>query len=152
GALLYLDRFVLRSSFEQSTLMSVSRNRDGRVAVPIRLLGESRLARSMSPPAGNSIPRLRNLDSAPRSMMAIGYLPSSGVALVGVCFAALAARTGGSWAVHDLTIEEGSREIMSADILRWRPKNTTPPHVLDPKLLWTLHKQQWRIDCILEGR
>ena len=41
---------------------------------------------------------------------------------------------------------------MSADVLRWRPKTTTPPNMSGPKLLWTVHKQQWRIECILKTR
>ena len=41
---------------------------------------------------------------------------------------------------------------MSANILQWRPKNTTAaPGVPAPRLLWTVHKQRWRIECILEG-
>ena len=41
---------------------------------------------------------------------------------------------------------------MSANILRWRPHTTVPPAALAPKRLWILHKQSWRIECVLQGR
>jgi hypothetical protein len=37
------------------------------------------------------------------------------------------------------------------NILPWRPKGHLPVAVLYPKLLWTVQKQQWQIDCILQG-
>jgi hypothetical protein len=40
---------------------------------------------------------------------------------------------------------------MSAKILQWRPKTVEPLAVRDPRLQWTMHKQQWRIDCTLDG-
>ena len=40
---------------------------------------------------------------------------------------------------------------MSARILGWRPKTPKAPAILDPTLLWTMHKQQWRIDCLVHG-
>ena len=40
---------------------------------------------------------------------------------------------------------------MSVKILPWRPKAATPAAIRDPKLLWTMQKQQWRIDCLLNG-
>jgi hypothetical protein len=41
---------------------------------------------------------------------------------------------------------------MSADnTLRFQPSLIAPSAVLDPRILWTLQKQQWQIDCVLQG-
>jgi hypothetical protein len=38
------------------------------------------------------------------------------------------------------------------NILEWRPKSSATAASLEPTLLWTVRKQQWKIDCILQGR
>ena len=40
---------------------------------------------------------------------------------------------------------------MSAhNVLPWRPKSTEAV-ASEPELLWTMHKQQWQIDCTLQN-
>ena len=39
--------------------------------------------------------------------------------------------------------------MTSHNVLTWRPK--TEPVASEPRLLWTMHKQQWQIDCALQN-
>jgi hypothetical protein len=74
---------------------------------------------------------------------------------MGVRFAAPGDRSRSSRAfvnARELGEKRSGERGMSADVLRWRPKTTTPPNMSGPKLLWTVHKQQWRIECILENQ
>ena len=42
---------------------------------------------------------------------------------------------------------------MAAKILWWRPTSAPPPTGSSAsRQFWSLHKQQWRIDCVLQGR
>jgi len=38
------------------------------------------------------------------------------------------------------------------NILPWRASIKKRPPVLEPKVLWTVQKQRWQIDCMLQGR
>ena len=38
------------------------------------------------------------------------------------------------------------------NILPWRPSLATPPSTAAPKVLWTVQKQHWQIDCVMDGR
>jgi len=37
------------------------------------------------------------------------------------------------------------------NILPWRPKTQVQAVFSEPELLWTMHKQQWQIDCTLQN-
>ena len=41
--------------------------------------------------------------------------------------------------------------MSASKILRWRPKNPVPLTAPNSKPLWTMHKQPWQVDCVLQG-